>query len=91
MASGKVDQTRLLKISGLRGEAMTLARMITHLRCSAGGLQTRFEAARAGDLCYKPYENEGAVEQEMRDYLTWEIALVEQIERDGDAGFVVFD
>ena len=43
------------------------------------------------DLWYKPYENEGAVEQEMRDYLTWEIALVEQIERDGDAGFLVFD
>jgi rhodanese-related sulfurtransferase len=42
------------------------------------------------DVWYKPYENEGAVEQEMRDYLTWEIALVEQIERDGDAGFLVF-
>ena len=42
------------------------------------------------DRWYKPYENEGAVEQEMRDYLTWEVALVEQVERDGDAGFRLF-
>jgi hypothetical protein len=26
-----------------------------------------------------------------RRTLSWEIALVEQIERDGDAGFLVFD
>jgi len=45
----------------------------------------------ADDVWYKPYENEGAVEDEMRDYLTWEIALVEQVERDGDAGFLTFD
>ncbi len=43
------------------------------------------------DVWYKPYENRSAVEQEMRNYLTWEIALVEQIERDGDAGFRRFD
>lgn len=42
------------------------------------------------DVWYKPYENEGAVEDDMRDYLTWEIALVEQLERDGDAGFQIF-
>jgi len=45
----------------------------------------------ADDLWYKPYENEGAVEEKMRGYLTWEVALVEQIERDGDAGFLAFD
>ena len=43
------------------------------------------------DTWYKPYENKSAIEQEMRNYLTWELALVEQIERDGDAGFRVFD
>ena len=32
-----------------------------------------------------------AVAQAMRDYLTWEVGLVEQIERDGDAGFLRFD
>ena len=39
------------------------------------------------DIWYKPYENEKAVEESMKAYLTWEVALVEQIERDGDAKF----
>jgi rhodanese-related sulfurtransferase/predicted metal-dependent enzyme (double-stranded beta helix superfamily) len=39
------------------------------------------------DVWYKPYENEKAVEESMRAYLTWEVALVEQIARDGDARF----
>lgn len=39
------------------------------------------------EVWYKPYEHRGAVEQAMRDYLTWEVNLVEQIERDGDASF----
>lgn len=42
------------------------------------------------DVWYKPYEHRAAVEQAMRDYLTWEVNLVEQIERDGDARFRVF-
>jgi len=39
------------------------------------------------EVWYKPYEHRGAVEQAMRDYLSWEVNLVEQIERDGDACF----
>ena len=39
------------------------------------------------DVWYKPYEHREAIEQAMRDYLTWEVNLVEQIERDGDARF----
>jgi len=39
------------------------------------------------DVWYKPYEHRGAQEKFMRDYLTWEVALVEQIERDGTARF----
>ena len=39
------------------------------------------------DVWYKPYEQKDAPQEAMRDYLTWEVALVEQIERDGDAGF----
>ncbi len=41
------------------------------------------------DVWYKPYENRGAPEEKMREYLTWEVALVPQIERDGDAKFRV--
>jgi rhodanese-related sulfurtransferase/predicted metal-dependent enzyme (double-stranded beta helix superfamily) len=39
------------------------------------------------DVWYKPYDNSKGVEQAMKDYLTWEVALVEQIERDGDTRF----
>ena len=43
------------------------------------------------DKWYKPYDNVTAVEDQMRNYLTWEVGLVEQVERDGDAGFRKFD
>ncbi|MDC1017676.1 hypothetical protein OAR36_04375 [Pseudomonadales bacterium] len=39
------------------------------------------------DIGYKSYEHRGAHEKFMRDYLTWEVALVEQIERDGTTRF----
>ncbi len=42
------------------------------------------------DVWYKPYEHRGAQEKFMRDYLTWEVALVEQIERDGTTRFRAF-
>jgi rhodanese-related sulfurtransferase len=42
------------------------------------------------DVWYKPYDHRGNQEQFMRDYLTWEVALVEQIERDGTTRFQAF-
>lgn len=42
------------------------------------------------DVWYKPYEHRGAQEKFMRDYLTWEVALVEQLERDGTTRFREF-
>lgn len=39
------------------------------------------------DVWYKPYEQPGGVNQAMQDYLTWEVNLIPQIERDGDAAF----
>jgi 3-mercaptopyruvate sulfurtransferase SseA len=60
----------------------------------AAGLATENGMARATteptDVWYKPYENRDAMEQSMRDYITWEIALVPQIARDGDAKFRKF-
>jgi len=38
------------------------------------------------DVWYKPYEQLES-RQAMQDYLTWEVNLVQQIERDGDARF----
>lgn len=47
-------------------------------------------AGPTDDVWYKPYEHRDAQEKFMRDYLTWEVALVEQIERDGTATFHAF-
>jgi rhodanese-related sulfurtransferase len=35
------------------------------------------------DVCYLPYDHPDRVEQAMRDYLTWEVALVDQLAREG--------
>jgi rhodanese-related sulfurtransferase len=46
----------------------------------------------ANDVWYKPYDHDDAVaEQHMRDYLTWEIALVDQLARDPTVSFPTFD
>jgi len=42
------------------------------------------------DVFHRPYDRDKGVEQAMRDYLSWEVDLVRQIERDGDAGFRSF-
>jgi len=39
------------------------------------------------DVWYKPYDQNGQVEAAMQDYLTWEVALMEQIKRDPDCRF----
>ena len=39
------------------------------------------------DVWLRPYEDSQDIEQSMRDYLSWEIDLVAQIERDGTAIF----
>jgi rhodanese-related sulfurtransferase len=39
------------------------------------------------DKWLRPYEKDWGVEQAMQDYLSWEVALLEQIERDGTARF----
>lgn len=56
-------------------------------------MELGFERATSepNDVWYKPYDHPGEVaEQHMRDYLTWEIALVDQIERDDSISFPTF-
>lgn len=43
------------------------------------------------DVWFKPYDHEGEQEKFMQDYLTWEVGLVEQVEREGIANFRRFD
>ena len=42
------------------------------------------------DIRYKPYQQTDAIEKAMHAYLTGQVALVEQIERDGTTRFLHF-
>jgi rhodanese-related sulfurtransferase len=42
------------------------------------------------DVWYRPYDFKEDVEAAMRQYLDWEVDLVPQVKRDGDATFEVF-
>jgi rhodanese-related sulfurtransferase len=54
---------------------------------SAAGLTLEPGATRmlddTDDVYYLPYDHADRVEQAMRDYLTWEVALVDQLAREG--------
>jgi len=39
------------------------------------------------DVWYRPYDRAQGIEAAMKEYLSWEVDLVRQIERDGDAQF----
>jgi rhodanese-related sulfurtransferase len=41
------------------------------------------------DIFWRPYERDGEIEAAMNAYLSWEIGLVEQAERDGGADFSI--
>lgn len=43
------------------------------------------------DVWWKPYDHAGGVRKAMEDYLTWEVGLVQQVERDGLVAFRRFD
>ena len=58
--------------------------------CAANGpISDGFEnmADENNDLQYKAYDHTENVEFHMQEYLSWEIGLVELIERDGTARF----
>ena len=42
------------------------------------------------DVWYKPYDHDAGFEQHARDYLAWEVALIEQIKRDPTIRFHTF-
>ncbi len=43
------------------------------------------------DVWWKPYDNKQKIREQMENYLTWEVGLVEQVERDGLVEFRRFD
>lgn len=58
-------------------------------RAASGVLNSGFEnmADENNDVQYKAYDHEENIEFHMNEYLSWEIGLVDQIERDGTARF----
>ena len=42
---------------------------------------------RAEDVFWRPYERDAHIKAAMSAYLDWEIGLLEQVARDGDAPF----
>jgi rhodanese-related sulfurtransferase len=58
-----------------------------------GGLELETGHTRMADpptdVWYRPYDNKQDVEAAMRQYLDWEVDLVAQVKRDGDANFSV--
>jgi len=47
-------------------------------------------ADSSDDVRYRPYDRTDNVEEAMKDYLSWEVNLVKQIERDDDVNFRTF-
>jgi len=45
-------------------------------------------AAEPDDIYYRPYDRTSQIEQAMKDYLDWEVALVEQVRREDYVRFV---
>ena len=59
---------------------------------SGGTLESGLERALTSvdDVWWKPYDHAGGVERAMKEYLSWEVGLVDQVERDGLARFQRF-
>ena len=59
---------------------------------AGGALETGLDPllSPVEDAYYRPYDRDHGVEQAMQAYLDWEIALVEQLARDGTLHFPDF-
>ena len=54
------------------------------------GLESAVAPLPAEDLYFRPYDRDHGIEQAMKAYLDWEVALVEQLERDRTLVFPQF-
>ena len=74
-----LDALALTKVPVQVLEGGTAAWRAAGLPLEAG--KTR-PAAESDDVWYRPYDGKSQIEQAMRDYLDWEVALVEQLKRE---------
>ena len=85
LAADEVRAMAETEVSALLGgtEAWAAASLPT-----ASGTETL--PAEPDDVWYRPYDRATGVEEAMKEYLSWELDLVRQIERDGDTRFRTF-
>ena len=90
---GTLAEIALEEARGLRGHRVEALQGGTE-RWLAEGRETEAGLVRTigptDDVWYKPYQHRDSQEKFMREYLSWEVALVEQIERDGTTRFRTF-
>jgi len=91
-ADGAVASLAAAEIAGLVAKPVAVLEGGTAAWVAAG-FPTEAGAARhmdeTVDVWYRPYDNTANVEEKMREYLSWEVDLTQQIKRDGDARFTV--
>lgn len=88
LARVALQEARALTTADVQALAGGTDRWLAEGRATESGLEGI--VGEIDDVWYKPYEHRGAQERFMRDYLTWEAALVEQVERDGTTRFRTF-
>jgi len=78
---------------GFKGEVMALEGGTEAWKAAGLPLKKGFEnnLDESHDVWYRPYDMDDAQEGAMKQYLSWEVNLVAQIERDGTTNFRVFD
>jgi rhodanese-related sulfurtransferase len=90
---GTLAQLAAPELAAIRGGAVKVLRGGTASWREAGLALTAGDEHMADapdDVFHRPYDRDMGIEQAMRDYLSWEVDLVRQIERDGDARFRKF-
>ncbi len=83
---GALDLAALTKVDVRALEGGTAAWRAAGLPLASG---TEHMTCPTEDVWYRPYDRARDREAAMREYLSWEVDLVRQVERDGDARFQV--
>lgn len=81
-----------LKAAGVEREILVLKGGTAAWKAAGLPLKGGFEGNldESSDVWYRPYDMDDAQEGAMKQYLSWEVNLVQQIERDGTTDFKVF-
>jgi rhodanese-related sulfurtransferase len=74
----------LAKLAAADADSISLAGGTAAWRAAGLPLEqgTARMASAADDVYYRPYDRRAQIEQAMKDYLDWEVALVEQLKRE---------